>query len=539
MADTIANGECLYTLFGVDKSATADDIKKQYRKLALQYHPDRHSSASDKEREDVKVQFQRISFIYTVLSDETKRARYDRTGSFSDIEIDTHDMDILDYFRELYRSMVTEEAIDNFKQTYQGSEEERKDLLKHYTELKGDLDNIFAHMVGSSVDDEDRFRVIIQAAIDDGSVKAYKAFTHEPPKKRERRRAEAAREAKEAEEMLAEIQRKEGDGAGQTDSDDEDDEDDSEWSEDEVEENNKSKVDKRAPSSRKAKSGNVNEDGVDEDALKALIQNRQQKRAKHMDSFFDQLEAKLAMDNRIEMPKIQTEAKSDILFLQQQLRNFYTSYIAEHRMSLLNPNSSAEVPPEPRDEQADEAFLKAVGESMEEARGCSSLLRLPFQWIEEVFALASNNIEVNGIAYDVAMKAEDEFEPQDERLKESIKRLKKEKVELMSDAIEKRRQMPSQLESMVQDIVTAQCAAAYDGGFGDDSEADQRDAASDRLGVDNPKFDAMVSKTLEELERGNRLAKQVSQSLGTNLAQAQDLRHTVQRIRPTPSLSSS
>ena len=64
-----------YTVLGVTKSASADEIKKAYRKLAMQYHPDRNSN--DK---DAAEKFKEASEAYEVLSDEAKRQRYDQYG---------------------------------------------------------------------------------------------------------------------------------------------------------------------------------------------------------------------------------------------------------------------------------------------------------------------------------------------------------------------------------------------------------------------------------------------------------------------------
>lgn len=63
-----------YDVLGVQKSASKDEIKGAYRKLALKYHPDRNK---DKTAED---QFKEISEAYAVLSDDNKRAQYDQYG---------------------------------------------------------------------------------------------------------------------------------------------------------------------------------------------------------------------------------------------------------------------------------------------------------------------------------------------------------------------------------------------------------------------------------------------------------------------------
>lgn len=64
-----------YDVLGVTKDASTDEIKKSYRKLAKQYHPDRNPG--DKESED---KFKEIQEAYDVLSDENKRVAYDRFG---------------------------------------------------------------------------------------------------------------------------------------------------------------------------------------------------------------------------------------------------------------------------------------------------------------------------------------------------------------------------------------------------------------------------------------------------------------------------
>lgn len=92
-----------YEILGVSKNANKDDLKKAYRKLAMQYHPDRNPG--NKEAEEM---FKEAAEAYEILNDDNKRARYDRFGhegvkgsgfgsqGFSDIN------DIFSHFSDIF-----------------------------------------------------------------------------------------------------------------------------------------------------------------------------------------------------------------------------------------------------------------------------------------------------------------------------------------------------------------------------------------------------------------------------------------------------
>lgn len=71
----MANKRDYYEVLGVERSVSADELKKAYRKLAVKYHPDKNPG--DKAAED---KFKELGEAYDVLSDEQKRAAYDRHG---------------------------------------------------------------------------------------------------------------------------------------------------------------------------------------------------------------------------------------------------------------------------------------------------------------------------------------------------------------------------------------------------------------------------------------------------------------------------
>lgn len=243
-----------YTVLSVTKEATQDEIKTAYRKAALKHHPDK---AADSEKATAHTKFQEIAFAYAILSDERRRRRYDTTGRTEESLDEDDDFDWTTFFREQFADVVTFEKIDKFTQEYKGSEEEREHVLQAYERAEGNMDQVYSQVMLSDVlEDDERFRGIIDQAIEEGEVEGYEKYTLETEKNKERRldraRKRKAREATEAEkavkEMEEEAAKKKG-GGGKTE-----------------------------------KNGGIGD-------LAALIQQRQKGRA---EDFFDGLEAKYA-----------------------------------------------------------------------------------------------------------------------------------------------------------------------------------------------------------------------------------------------------
>jgi curved DNA-binding protein len=98
--EEIMPGKDYYGMLGVSKTASADEIKKAYRKQAMKYHPDRN-----KGNKDAEARFKDISEAYAVLSDQEKKKQYDTFGSegfqnkFTQDEI-FRDFDFGNIFRE-------------------------------------------------------------------------------------------------------------------------------------------------------------------------------------------------------------------------------------------------------------------------------------------------------------------------------------------------------------------------------------------------------------------------------------------------------
>ncbi|MBM4125424.1 MAG: molecular chaperone DnaJ [Nitrospira sp.] len=67
-----------YETLGIDRSASEDDVKKAFRKLARQFHPDLHSG--DHQKKTAEEKFKEINEAYEILSDQEKRKRYDMFG---------------------------------------------------------------------------------------------------------------------------------------------------------------------------------------------------------------------------------------------------------------------------------------------------------------------------------------------------------------------------------------------------------------------------------------------------------------------------
>ncbi|XP_012574994.1 chaperone protein dnaJ 6-like [Cicer arietinum] len=166
------NENTLYQVIGVEKTASQQEIKKAYYKLALRVHPDKNPGD-----EEAKAKFQQLQNVISILGDEEKRALYDQTGSVDHVDLGGDVVQNLrEYFRTMYKK-VTEEDIEEFEANYRGSESEKNDLINLYKECKGNMDRLFCSMLCSDPKlDSHRFKDVIDEAIASGELKEMKAY---------------------------------------------------------------------------------------------------------------------------------------------------------------------------------------------------------------------------------------------------------------------------------------------------------------------------------------------------------------------------
>ncbi|GIL69852.1 hypothetical protein Vretimale_10106 [Volvox reticuliferus] len=164
--------ECLYEVLGLSKDASQEEIKKAYRQRALQLHPDKNPG-----NEDAKAKFQLLQKVYAILGDEEKRKVYDQTGSTDDDDLAGAGFDsMMDYFRAM--CTIKMEDIDDFTARYQGSADERSDLLRYYNQFRGRMEFVFDHLMCSDIAfDSHRLRDILEEAIAAGEVQRFKPYT--------------------------------------------------------------------------------------------------------------------------------------------------------------------------------------------------------------------------------------------------------------------------------------------------------------------------------------------------------------------------
>ena len=149
----------LYALLKVDATASSAQIRKAYHALARKVHPDKRPGD-----EQAKADFLALKKAYDILSDPVRRRRYDRTGSVED------DADFAAAY-EHYRGIpVSEEDIRATEAEYRHSDEERTDVVEYARKRSGDVARILESIIGSTDEDAERYRTILEDALRAGDL---------------------------------------------------------------------------------------------------------------------------------------------------------------------------------------------------------------------------------------------------------------------------------------------------------------------------------------------------------------------------------
>lgn len=163
-----------YETLGVETTASVEEVRKAYRKLCLKYHPDKQHASSEETKDSNKVIFEQVQFAHSILSDEKRRKKFDKTGSLDE---SNDDFDWYDYFQAT-KAEISEESIKKDKLIYQGSEDEEIDIIESWNNSNGDFLELFESIPHTEVNKEDEIRLFdkVKELIKEGQIEESKEF---------------------------------------------------------------------------------------------------------------------------------------------------------------------------------------------------------------------------------------------------------------------------------------------------------------------------------------------------------------------------
>ncbi|GFT52470.1 dnaJ homolog subfamily C member 9 [Nephila pilipes] len=188
----------LYDVLSVEKTATAAQLKRAYRKASLLLHPDK---VDESKKEESTRKFQILAKIHFILSDTEKRQIYDETGIIDDENDCSMDDSSPEFWTNYWRNLfpkITLKDIDNFMGKYKGSEEENNDLKNCYIKAEGDMDVISETFIGYKVDEEERYSKMLKEMIKTKEIPSFPKFLKETSVKKAARHRKFKKEAIEA-----------------------------------------------------------------------------------------------------------------------------------------------------------------------------------------------------------------------------------------------------------------------------------------------------------------------------------------------------
>ena len=151
-----------YDILGVAENATREEIKKAYRKLSAEWHPDKHESEGGAARDEAEERMKDIAWAWSVLRDEKARKRYDTHGEAFIQDVETEAMT---YVRKAFMAIVANVWVsiaDNgdgpdiigicFKRLYDIRTKEKQDLSM-FARQKAATERILAKLMTDREDD--------------------------------------------------------------------------------------------------------------------------------------------------------------------------------------------------------------------------------------------------------------------------------------------------------------------------------------------------------------------------------------------------
>ncbi|KAI3406868.2 hypothetical protein KGF56_000329 [Candida oxycetoniae] len=204
-----------YQVLGVESDATPILIKKTYKKLCLKHHPDKklqqrkdgEENNKEEEKEDEEL-FTKIQFAFSILNDPIKRNRYDTLGSLSDVDYgDEEGFNWKEYFQSM-NDKITIEMIEEDKVKYQGSDEERHDIISNFVYYDGDFLKLFEvipHLEFTEFEEQRVFKIIESEIssidVDKTIIRSWEKYAKSRKTKVKNMLKKLAKEAKEAKEL--------------------------------------------------------------------------------------------------------------------------------------------------------------------------------------------------------------------------------------------------------------------------------------------------------------------------------------------------